>query len=121
MLDNTHYELHPVDASYILEIACPLRDKACRYLEIKRKAEEILHLGREDGQGDTACESHYDRIRDELEYDTHLADSHYNEEYSRHDGCNDEALHAILADNTCYDYDECTGRTSDKEVRTSEE
>ena len=50
----------------ILEIADPLRDESCRNLKVKRKAEEILHLRREDCKSDTAGESNYDRIRDIL-------------------------------------------------------
>ena len=118
---DTHDKFHPVDAAHILEITDPLRNESRRYLKVKRKSEEILHLRREDRQGDTASESDYYRIRDEFEYDTHLAHTHDNEEDTRHDGRDDEALHAVLADDAGHDHDKRSGRTSDKEVGSSEE
>ena len=110
-----------IDVSDVLEIAYPLRNEASRHFKVKRKSEEILHLSREDGKGNTAGESHYDRIRDELEDDTHLAHSHHHEEDTRHDRSDDKALHSVLSDNAGNNHDERTGRSSDKEVRSSKE
>jgi hypothetical protein len=105
-----------VDASKILEIADPLRDETRRYLKIKWKSEEILHLSREDGQSDTTCETYDYRIWYELEDRSHLAETHSYEEHTCHDCSDDEALHSILAHNTGNDYDKRSSRTSDKEV-----
>ena len=105
----------------ILEIADPLWDESCRNLKIQRKTEKVLHLRGEDGQGNTAGESDNNRIWDELEDHTHLTYSHDHKEDTGHDCGDDESLHTILADNSGYDYDECTGWTSDKEVRSAKE
>ena len=119
--EKAHDELYPVDAAEILKITCPLRDESCRHSQIQRETEEILHLRRENRKSDTACESHYYRIRDEFKDDTHLEYSHKHKKDSRHNGSYDESLHSILRDDSCNDHDEGTGRTSDKEVGTSEE
>ena len=100
----------------ILEVADPLRDKSCRHLKIERESKEILHLGREDRQGNTTGESYYDRIWDELENHSHLTHSHHNQEDSRHDSGNDKPLHSILSHNAGNNNNECTGRSTDKEV-----
>ena len=98
-----------------------MRNESGRNREIERQTEEVLHLGREDGEGNTAGETDHDRIRDELEDHSHLEHSHQDKEDSGHDGSYDESLHAVLAHNARNNHDECSGRSSDKEIGTSEE
>ena len=114
--DNAHQRLDPIDRSDILEIAGPLRYETGRHLKVKRETEEVLHLRGEDGQGNTACEAHHNRIWNELEYHAHLAHAHQHKEYARHDGSDNQSLHSVLAHDTGHNDDECTCRTADKEV-----
>ena len=107
--------------AYILEIADPLRNEAGRNLKIQRQTEEVLHLSREDGKCNTAGEAHDNRIRDEFKDDAHLAHTHHHKENTCHDCGDDQTLHSILADDSCNDHDECSGRTSDEEVGSAEE
>ena len=93
---HTHGKFHPIDIRKILEITYPLRNEACRNFQIKRKSEEILHLRREDRKGDTAGESYHDRIRYELEYGSHPAETHDDKKDSCHYGSNDKTLHSVL-------------------------
>ena len=116
-----HCKFSKVDAGDVIEIACPLGNESCRHFQVKRKTEEILHLSGKYRQGDTAGESDHYRIRYELEYHTHLAQSHHHEKYSRHNGGDDEALHSVLADDAGHNHNESTCRAAYKEVGTSKE
>ena len=110
----------PGDVAQVLEIAYPFRDEAGRYGNVTQ-AEEVLHLGGEDGQGYTAGEAHHDRVRDELEHGAHLAQAHCNQNHSGHNGGEGKAGHAVLRHDARHDYDERAGRAADEEAGASED
>ena len=80
------------------------------------QAKEVLHLGREDYHSDTAGESYYNRVRDELDDAAQFEDTHKYQHYTCQYSCNDKARDAVLGNNAVYNYNECSGRTSNKEV-----
>ena len=69
--DNANAESPPVDMCHILEVAYPFFYEVGRHL-LNTKAEQVVHLCREDGEGDTGCEAYDNRIRHELDDITQL-------------------------------------------------
>ena len=103
----------------IAQIAAPLGYKARRDIDAA-EAEEILHLGREDRKGDTAGKADHYRVGNELEHCSKFAYTHHYQYDSRHYGGYRKSLDTILSDDRGHDYDEGSGRASNKEARTSE-
>ena len=75
----------------------------------------------EDGHGDTARESYYNRIGDELEDASQLAQSHCYQDYAGHYSGYYKAAHTVLGDYSRDYHDECAGRAPYEKVRAAEE
>ena len=87
---------------------------------MKPEGTSILHLGGKDSQRDTAGESYDNRIRDELEDDSHLEDSHDNQDYAGHYRGDRQAGHSVLAYDAGDNHDEGSGRASDEKACAAE-
>ena len=61
---HSHYARGNVFGAEVLDIARPLAYEVRRYGTLDVQTEEVLDLCREDGEGDTRCETNDDRIRD---------------------------------------------------------
>ena len=85
------------------------------------QAEEVLDLGREDGQGDTAGEAHDDRVGDIFDDRAQMEHAHQDQEGTGHEGRDRETAHAVLLDDSVDDDDEGTGRAADLHLAAAEE
>ncbi len=90
----------------------PLLEEVRRHLA-HPEPEQILHLAREDDDGDAARESDHDRMRDELDDGAELHGPEDDEEYAGHDRGDEQPIDSELLDDAVDDDDERARRAAD--------
>src|SRR5437773_5584600 len=101
-----------VDRVKIGSEGAPLRNELRRQ-RAHAQSQKILHLTREDDDRDSAGESDYDGMRNELDRRAELGDAEHDEYQASHNGRDDEAVDPVSLDDSVNDYDECAGRSAD--------
>jgi hypothetical protein len=94
------------------------RERAPAHHELGRhgthfQPQEILHLARQDDQGDPAREADGDRIGDELDRGAQTREAEPHQDDPRHEGRHGEALHAVPLHDGVHDHDERARRPAD--------
>ena len=93
------------------DVAAPFLDEVGRY-GVDGKSEEVLDLCGEDGNGNTAGESYYNRVGDVLDDSAKLKHSEHNKEHTCHESGYGKTFKSVFLYNAVYDDDESTSRTS---------
>ena len=109
-------EVHLVD---ILEVAGPLIDEVGGHIR-DTHTEQVVHLGREDGDGDTAREAHDDGIGHKLDDRSEFEDTHQNHHQACQDGGNGKARKTKLLDDAIDDDNEGTRGATNLHLRTAQ-
>ena len=117
--DQTHKRAPQVDITEITEIGTPFCKEFSRIL-VHCHTEEILNLCGEDGDGDTAGETHHDGVGDVLDDGAQTKHAQEDEEHTCHQRGDGQSLYAILMDDAIDDDDEGTRRTANLHLRTTE-
>ncbi len=117
---DTYKCIPPVDCIEVLEINYPFSYKVSRnLLASERQSEDIGNLRGEDGDGDTACETYDDGIRDKLDDGSQLEHSQQDKQYACHQCGDNQPRFTILLDDAINDDDERTGRSSNLHLASS--
>ena len=95
----------------MLNVECPFVNEVGWYV-LQPQTEEIVHLRREDGYGDTGGETYDNGVGHELDDGTHACQTHHDEQYARHDGCYHQPRQTILLNDAVDDDDKRTRRTA---------
>ena len=79
----------------IFGIYAPFLNEVCRHLGYAQ-SEQVLDLGGEDGQRNTAGKSYNNRVRNVLDDSSQMEDPQQYQEHTCQDGGNGQSLYAIL-------------------------
>ena len=118
--DDTDERRPPVKRGEIVGVGNPFLHKIGGHLR-HRQTKEVLHLGSEDGDGDTAGKAHNDGIRDVLDDGAEPEHTKQHQKHARHDGGNGQSLHAILLDDAVDDDDKRTSGATDLHAATAKD
>ena len=116
-----HAEVPGIERVDVLGIAYPFAHKVARCLQrdanrvpalahsLLGEAQNVAHLGGEDGNSNTCREAHDNGIRDKLDDSPQAEHAQCHQYHASQDGGDEQALQAILriGDNTIDDDDEC--------------
>ena len=103
----------------MLEIIDPFINEVRRHIA-QTQTEEIVHLGRENGQRDTCRKAHDNRVGNELDHRSQMRYTHQYQQDTRHHGSDHQTAQTELLDDTIDNNDECTGRTAYLHFTSSE-
>ena len=109
----------PVDGVEMGEVDTPFGDEVGRHAA-DLKAEEVLDLRGEDGDGDTAGETHHDGIGDELDDGAEAEHAKQDKKDTRQHGGYHQAGEAKLLDDAVDDDDESAGGAANLYARAAE-
>ncbi len=108
-----------LNGRHAVDVGNPLFDKVGGH-DGHRQAEQVLDLRGEDGEGNTAGEADNDRVRNVLDDRAEMQHAEHNEEDTRHQRGDGQSLETVLLDDAIYYNNERARRSTDLNLRASE-
>src|SRR6185503_2310568 len=114
-----HARRGPVHRCRLSGVSVPLTEEI-RWNGPHLKPQQVLHLAGEDDKGNAGGKSQWDGEGDELDCPSEPGESHDDQDYASHQGCDPEAFEPVLLDDTVDNHHEGAGRSPDLHPRAAQ-